>query len=139
MDFDLPAETDPRRLDVRAWFENHPKPSYRQMTEAGYVVPHWPRPWGLAADAELQLIIDEEIKRAGITAPNLVNPVAINNCAVPVVGTHLLAAIGEHLVKGQKLTKLSGNLSCHSLDLNGDFRPRSGYNRLSCARICFAA
>ena len=81
MDFDLPPENDPRRLEVRAWFDAHPKPTYRQMAEMGYVVPHWPRPWGLGADAELQLIIDEEIKRAHVTAPNLVNPVAINNCA----------------------------------------------------------
>lgn len=81
MDFDLPPENDPRRLEVRAWFDAHPKPTYRQLAEMGYVVPHWPRPWGLGADAELQLIIDEEIKRAHVTAPNLVNPVAINNCA----------------------------------------------------------
>jgi alkylation response protein AidB-like acyl-CoA dehydrogenase len=81
MNFDLPPDDDPRRLEVRAWFEAHPKPRYRQMTEAGYVVPHWPRPYGLAADAELQLIIDEEVKRAKVTTPNLVNPVAINNCA----------------------------------------------------------
>lgn len=81
MDFDLPPENDPRRLEVRAWFDAHPKPTYRQLAEMGYVVPHWPKPWGLGADAELQLIIDEEIKRAHVTAPNLVNPVAINNCA----------------------------------------------------------
>ena len=81
MNFDLPPDDDPRRLEVRAWFDAHPKPRYREMSEAGYVVPHWPRPWGLAADAELQLIIGEEIKRAKVTAPNLVNPVAINNCA----------------------------------------------------------
>jgi alkylation response protein AidB-like acyl-CoA dehydrogenase len=81
MDFDLPPDNDPRRLEVRAWFEAHPSPTYRQMAEAGYVVPHWPRPYGLEADAELQLIVDEEIKRAKVLAPNLVNPVAINNCA----------------------------------------------------------
>lgn len=81
MDFDLPSDNDPRRLAARAWFEAHPKPTYRLLAEAGYVVPHWPKPWGLEADAELQLIIDEEIKRAHVTAPNLVNPVAINNCA----------------------------------------------------------
>lgn len=51
------------------------------MAEAGYATPHWPKPWGLAADAEMQLIIDEEIKRAQVTPPNLINPVAINNCA----------------------------------------------------------
>lgn len=81
MDFELPGEDDPRRLDVRAWFEARPRPTGRQLAEAGYATPHWPRPWGLAASAELQLIIDEEMKRAGVTAPSLVNPVAINNCA----------------------------------------------------------
>lgn len=81
MDFDLPREDDPRRLEVRRWFEQHPKPTGRQVAEAGYAVPHWPRPWGLAADAELQLIINDEIERAQILPPNRVNPVAINNCA----------------------------------------------------------
>ena len=30
MDLDLPAEDDPRRLEVRAWFERHPEPTPRQ-------------------------------------------------------------------------------------------------------------
>ena len=81
MDFELPKEDDPRRLEVRAWFEAHPRPTGRELAEAGYATPHWPRPWGLAADAETQLIIDEEMRRARVTAPSLVNPVAINNCA----------------------------------------------------------
>jgi 3-oxochol-4-en-24-oyl-CoA dehydrogenase len=81
MDFDLPAEDDPRRLEVRAWFESNPKPTGRQWLESGYSVPHWPKPWGLAADAELQLIIDEEITHAGLMRPAIANPVAINNCA----------------------------------------------------------
>ena len=49
------------------------------LAQAGFTVPHWPKPWGLAADAELQLIIDQEMKRAGVHVPR--NPVAINNCA----------------------------------------------------------
>lgn len=81
MDFDLPREDDPRRLEVRAWFDAHPRATVRELSDAGYSVPHWPRPWGLGADAELQLIIDEEMKRAGVLPPNLVNPVAINNCS----------------------------------------------------------
>ncbi|HWF00511.1 MAG TPA: acyl-CoA dehydrogenase family protein [Caulobacteraceae bacterium] len=81
MDFELPKEDDPRRREVRAWFEAHPRPTGRQLAEAGYATPHWPRPWGLGADAETQLIVDEEMKRARVTAPSLVNPVAINNCA----------------------------------------------------------
>jgi len=98
MNFDLPPDDDPRRLEVRAWFAAHPKPKYRQMTEAGYVVPHWPRPWGLGADAELQLIIDEEIKRAKVLAPNLVNPVAINNCAQSLLTHGTAAQRGRFLV-----------------------------------------
>ena len=81
MDFELPKEDDPRRLEVRAWFEARPRPSGRELAEAGYATPHWPRPWGLGADAETQLIVDEEMKRARVTPPALVNPVAINNCA----------------------------------------------------------
>src|SRR5437764_3795278 len=91
MDFELPREDDPRRIQVRAWFAEHPRPSGRALAEAGYATPHWPRPWGLAADAELQLIIDEEMKRAQVTAPSLVNPVAVNNCAQSLL-THGTAA-----------------------------------------------
>ncbi|HZZ90656.1 MAG TPA: acyl-CoA dehydrogenase family protein [Caulobacteraceae bacterium] len=81
MDFELPSEDDPRRREVRAWFAAKGRPTGRDLAEAGYAAPHWPRPWGLAADAETQLIVDEEMKRAKVTAPALVNPVAINNCA----------------------------------------------------------
>lgn len=80
MDFDLPAEDDPRRLELRAWLQDHPKPSYALLAEQGYTVPHWPRPWGLGAGPELQLIIDDELARAGIRAPHHKNPVPINNC-----------------------------------------------------------
>jgi alkylation response protein AidB-like acyl-CoA dehydrogenase len=81
MDFNLPPESDPRRTEIRAFFDRNPKPSGRQLAERGYTAPHWPKPWGLEADAELQLIIQEEFERAGLLAPNHVNPVALNNCA----------------------------------------------------------
>jgi|HubBroStandDraft_3_1064219.scaffolds.fasta_scaffold35784_2 alkylation response protein AidB-like acyl-CoA dehydrogenase len=81
MNFDWPGEDDPRRLDVRAWFATHPKPTYRDLFEAGYTVPHWPRPWGLDADPELQLIIDEEIERAGMVLPALAYTNAVAICA----------------------------------------------------------
>ena len=38
----------------------------RQLAEAGYVAPHWPKPWGLDADPIHQLIIDDELARAGV-------------------------------------------------------------------------
>lgn len=80
MDFRLPAEDDERRVKVRRWFDAHPNPSYAQMAREGYVASNWPPPWGLAADAELQLIIDEEIENAGIVHPMKVNPIGINQC-----------------------------------------------------------
>ncbi len=45
------------------------------MAEAGYVAPHWPPPWGLDADPITQLVIDEELRRAGVARP--VNPIGI--------------------------------------------------------------
>jgi len=66
MNFDMPADDDPRRLEVRAWLAEHPKPSNADLHTAGYIVPHWPRPYGLDADPMHQLIIDDEMKRAGV-------------------------------------------------------------------------
>ena len=75
MDFDLPGEDDPRRAAVREWLTAHPRPPGRQLAEVGYVAPHWPRPWGLDADPIHQLIIDDELRRAGVMRP--LNPIGI--------------------------------------------------------------
>ena len=75
MDLGLPDEDDPRRRAVQAWLAANPAPTGRQLAEAGYVVPHWPQPWGLDADPIMQLIIDEELKLAGVRRP--VNPIGI--------------------------------------------------------------
>ena len=69
MDFDFPADDDPRRLAVRAWREAN-EPTQAELHEAGYVVPHWPEPWGIGADPIHQIIIQQElaglkVKRAG--------------------------------------------------------------------------
>ncbi len=34
------------------------------------MAPHWPRPWGLGADPTHQLIVDEELRRAGVRRPD---------------------------------------------------------------------
>ena len=60
MDFDLPADDDPRRLKVRQWLADNPSPDGKTLAAAGYVVPHWPEPWGLNADPIEQIIIDDE-------------------------------------------------------------------------------
>ena len=75
MDFQLPADDDPRRIAVREWLAANPSPSGRQLAEAGYVVPHWPAPWGLGADPIHQLIIDDELSRAKVRRPT--NPIGI--------------------------------------------------------------
>jgi alkylation response protein AidB-like acyl-CoA dehydrogenase len=69
MDFELPPEDDPRRAAVRGWLAANPRPTGRQLAEAGYVAPHWPAPWGLDADPIHQLIIDDELKRAKVSRP----------------------------------------------------------------------
>ena len=75
MDFELPDDDDPFRTSVRDWLAANPEPSGRQLAEAGYVAPHWPAPWGLDADPIRQIVIDEELRRAGVRRP--MNPIGI--------------------------------------------------------------
>ena len=70
MDFELPGHDDPRRVAVREWIATHPRPSGRALAEAGYVAPHWPEPYGLDADPIHQIIIDEELRTAGVSRPS---------------------------------------------------------------------
>ena len=85
MDLSLPSEDDPRRLEVRAWIDAHPDPTPQQLAESGYLVPHWPKPWGLDADPLLQLIIQDELKRARIQKP--INPIGTGHCG-PILVMH---------------------------------------------------
>jgi alkylation response protein AidB-like acyl-CoA dehydrogenase len=68
-------ENDPRRLAIREWLSSHPNPTAPQLAEAGLVAPHLPPPWGLGADANHQLIIDDELRRANVRLP--INPIGI--------------------------------------------------------------
>jgi len=70
VDLALPGDDHPARVEVRAWLAAHPEPTARQLAEAGYVAPHWPRPWGRAADPVAQLVIDEELRRAKVHRPS---------------------------------------------------------------------
>jgi alkylation response protein AidB-like acyl-CoA dehydrogenase len=75
MEFSLPDDDDSRRLEIRRWLDEHPEPTARQLADAGYVVPHWPEPWGLDADPIEQLVIDDELRRAAVSLP--INPIGI--------------------------------------------------------------
>ena len=66
----MPGDTDERRISIRTWLAENPQPTPRQLAHAGYVAPHWPAPWGLAADPIHQLIIDDELARAGVQRPS---------------------------------------------------------------------
>ena len=70
MDFDMPLDDDPRRLELRQWLADNPEPSGKELSEAGLVVPHWPAPWGIDADPIHQLIIDDELRAAGVRRPD---------------------------------------------------------------------
>jgi len=92
MDFDLPPDDDPRRLKVRAWLAANPDPTGRQLHDAGYVVPHWPAPYGIDADPMHQVVIDDELCRAGVSRPN--NPIGIGWAAptIAMAGTEEMKA-----------------------------------------------
>lgn len=75
MDFSLPADDDPRRIELRAWLAEHPDPDCQTLAAAGLVAPQWPKPWGLGADPEHQLIVHDELRRAGVAMPD--NPIGI--------------------------------------------------------------
>src|SRR3954447_27090501 len=47
----------------------------RLLAEAGYVAPHWPRPWGLEASPAEQLEIDEAMRELRVPRP--LNPIGI--------------------------------------------------------------
>ncbi|MCW2546914.1 MAG: acyl-CoA dehydrogenase domain protein [Mycobacterium sp.] len=70
---DLPAEAAPVREEVRAFVEEVKQLDddckRAALIEAGYAVPHWPRPFGRDAGAIEQLVIEKEFSEAGIKRP----------------------------------------------------------------------
>jgi len=70
---DLPPEAEPLRDEVRAFAERvksiDSAARREAMIETGYVMPHWPRPFGRDAGAVEQLVVEQEFAAAGITRP----------------------------------------------------------------------
>ena len=70
---DLPAEAEPMRDEVRVFAERAKgldgTARREAMIETGYVMPHWPKPWGRDAGAVEQLVIEEELRHAGVSRP----------------------------------------------------------------------
>jgi 3-oxochol-4-en-24-oyl-CoA dehydrogenase len=67
--FALPDEAEQYRQDARdAAAAVHALSEDRRrdyLVDSGYLVPHWPKPWGRAANVLEQLVIDEEFGSAG--------------------------------------------------------------------------
>src|SRR4029079_11420232 len=71
--FTLPPEADAYRSQAReAVGQLQALPEDKQrcyLVDSGYLVPHWPKPWGRAAEVLEQLVIEEEF--AGIERPDM--------------------------------------------------------------------
>lgn len=71
---DLPAEADELRTQIRADAAELAKLEEKVLVDeliaTGYVMPHWPKPWGRAAGAVEQLLIEEEFGAAGVKRPD---------------------------------------------------------------------
>ena len=65
---DLGDEADDLRAEVRAFVAEiadlDPQAQRVRLADAGYIVPTWPPPWGRAAKAVEQLVIEEEFRAA---------------------------------------------------------------------------
>ena len=88
---DLPPEAAAIRADVRVEAERigalRGAEQRKALVEAGLLVPHWPEPWGRAAGAVEQIVIDEELRSAGVKVPGLGitgwNIMTVNQYATP--------------------------------------------------------
>jgi len=70
---ELPPEAESIRDEVRAFAESIKDLSADEqrtrLIETGYVMPHWPKPYGREAGAVEQLVIEQEFDRAKIARP----------------------------------------------------------------------
>jgi 3-oxochol-4-en-24-oyl-CoA dehydrogenase len=88
---ELPPEADAVRADVRADAARigtlQGREQRKALVESGLMVPHWPPPWGRAAGAVEQIVIDEELRAAGVKVPGLGitgwNIMTVNQYATP--------------------------------------------------------
>ena len=85
---ELPAEAAAQRDEVRAFLDDLRAGARadwnRRVADAGYLVPHWPRPWGRDATPAEQLVIDEEFRAARVRRPHL----AVGAWALPTIIAH---------------------------------------------------
>ena len=71
---DLPPEAEALRAQIRAEAQRiaalDAGDQLDDLIATGYVMPHWPKPWGRAAGAVEQLLAEEEFAAAGVKRPD---------------------------------------------------------------------
>jgi alkylation response protein AidB-like acyl-CoA dehydrogenase len=72
---DLPPEAEPIRAAIRPDVDRLAALTgderKQALIETGYAMSHWPKPWGRDAKAIEQLVIEQELRAAGIKRPSL--------------------------------------------------------------------
>ncbi len=70
---DLPPEAEALAETVRTFAQGisslDADAQREALIDSGYVMPHWPKPWGRSAGAVEQLVVEQEFKNQGITRP----------------------------------------------------------------------
>src|SRR4051794_18398532 len=73
---DLGPDAEALRSELRAFLADvrdlEPTEQRRRVADAGYLTPTWPAPWGRAARAVEQMVIDQEFRAAGVPRPSIV-------------------------------------------------------------------
>ncbi len=106
LDVDLEGRDEAVRPAVReqaAAIASTPEDERRTaLVDSGYLMPHWPAPAGLGADAVQQIVIDQELARAGVERPDIV----IAGWAIPTILEHGTDEQRERFVRGSLLGEL---------------------------------
>lgn len=106
VEVDLEGRDEPIRAGLRAEVEAVaalPEAERRAaLVDSGLLMPHWPAPNGRAADAVTQVVIDEELARAGVVRPDIV----IAGWALPTILQHGTEAQRERFVRDSLLGDL---------------------------------
>ena len=93
MDLDLPAEDDPRRIDVRRWFTEHPSPTPADLVDAVeiYVPFSWYEPMWMENLGFAELGEGWKMTESGATSMEGDLPV---NCSGGVLSSNPIGASG---------------------------------------------
>ncbi|MBS1848382.1 MAG: acyl-CoA dehydrogenase family protein [Actinobacteria bacterium] len=85
---EVPVGAEDRRAAIGAEADElaglHGPERRARLVESGWLVPHWPEPWGIDADAITQLLIDEELRRVKVRRPHL----QVGAWAAPTIAAH---------------------------------------------------